>query len=124
MARDSLPIPSRVVPASEFVLGPLTIGAARKTIEAKLDCTQHLNSGVLLTLTFEISYDGGATWDFVTSTGRPGGEVFDEHGVVDNNIRFTMTLAPERGTRRLVRCKVSLENGSFVTSGGKIEVLD
>src|SRR6188474_2298687 len=124
MARDTISIPFRSVPPSEFVLGPITVGAARQSIDVRLDCTNHLNSGVLLNLEIEISHDGGATWDFLTSVGRPGGVVFDEEGVADNYIRLTLDLPPERTQRRRVQCKVRLEGGSFQTTGGHIQVSD
>lgn len=125
MASDRFTIGSRTVAAGSFTIGPTQVAASRSRIVASLDATQHLNSGVTLTLLLEISYDGGSTWRFVTSTSRQGGIAFGDEGEVVNTMDFSLALNPEEGNRRRqVRVSAELTGGSFVTAGGFVEAID
>lgn len=120
---DVFPIPPRDIPTDTLMLGPLIVESDRHFVEAVLDCTTYIAAGTLLTLAFEVSYDGGTVWEFVTSTGRPAGAVTGDDGTTETSMYFSMELRPEQsGIRRIVRCPVTLVGTSFASAGGYIEV--
>jgi hypothetical protein len=130
MAKDIHLLGARTIPVqvtNERVdLGTVSIVPPPRTKAfVTFDATQHLNTGVNVLLGLECSFDAGATWQFLAATGRGGGVVYDDDGVVDAEMHLEVNLPPEvNNTRRQVKSWIIASRGSLMSAGGRMEVRD
>lgn len=113
-------IGSAIFPKGKITSQAMNIPDGVSRIDVKFDSTNHLNAGTYLTVGVETSMDGGATWQFVASSTRSGGMVFDEDGKVLNEIGFSLDLPP--GPGRKVRYFIETAGGSFISGGGRVDL--
>src|SRR5262249_7264310 len=78
-----------------------------------VDVSQMTNPATSYHASFEISFDGGATWQFLTESTRTGGVQLDANGLPITLAQFSVPLAQPDNPNRLIR-------GNFTVAGGPI----
>ena len=120
MANITVQIGSATLVAGKTPLGPFDVDEFAESAVFILDSTQHLNSGVEIILKYEVTYDGGATWEDAGQNIRRGGVFFND-GVPETFFRWLFQFDPARQTKqRQVRLSLDISNGSFITAGGTL----
>ena len=111
MANITVQIGSATLSAGKISLGPFDVDEFAESAEFLLDSTNHLNSGVVITLTYEVTYDGGAKWEFAGQNVRTGGVFFND-SIPETFFRWLFQFDPLRQTKqRQVRLSLDISNG-------------
>ena len=120
MANVTVQIGSATLAAGKTSLGPFVVDEFAESAVFILDSTQHLNTGVVIRLEYEVTYDGGANWEDAGKNVRTGGVFFND-GVLETSFRWLFQFDPKRQTKqRQVRLSLDISNGSFITAGGAL----
>ena len=121
MANVTVQIGAAILGKGITQLGPFDVDEKAETFEFLLDSTNHLNSGVMVTLKYEVTYDG-ANWEHAGENVRTGG-VFLNDGVPETFFRWLFQFDPERQTKqRQIMISMDVSNGSLITAGGSLVV--
>jgi hypothetical protein len=86
-----------------------------------LDRTSFAQQARSLTVTLQISYDDGGSWNELFHATYPGGTVRGDGGVILTSIHIETTFHQPQSDTRRARADLTAIGGNFATSGGSLQ---
>lgn len=123
-AQSTVVLPQGTYPAGTRTLGPVAVPNGTTAFVLSLDRTNWTNVNVKVALTFDLSLDGGTTWNphpdadpFPVGLTAEGGTARDKNGNVVNTTTLSAPVPDVTNTNRRVRATLVITGGSLTTSG-------
>ncbi|MEO8007148.1 MAG: hypothetical protein ABI728_01315 [Betaproteobacteria bacterium] len=102
-----------------YNFGPTAVTVGATSLTVYVDVARHTNAAVTMTLTVEISYNNGSTWElFVSGSGPGGSPTVGPSGLNEPRWWLRRNLASVADANTQYRGSLVLSGGSLVTSVG------
>jgi hypothetical protein len=117
-------LPQGTYPVGTRVIGPFTVVTGATEYSFSFDKTNWQDPAVTVDVMFDLSLDGGATWNnphpavdpFPCGFTAEGGGL-DKHGVSYADVTFSVLIPQPQNTQRRLRANVIIAGGPLTTSG-------
>lgn len=118
----SLTIPGfTLTPAQSPRTVEVAVPSGPTDVAIDLDRTSFTQQTRSLTVTLQISYDDGGSWNELFHATYPGGTVRGDGGVILTSIHIETTFHQPQSTTRRARAELTAIGGNFATSGGSLQ---